>query len=102
MTKRLLLVNDELENFEVIESALTSLVHRCEIFRADNVRSGLDQLGRRVPDLVILDMVKPGAPVLDALSDIRTHLGPNRVPVILVSANADGEQRSRELGAGAT
>jgi signal transduction histidine kinase len=101
MTKRLLLVNDEPDDFAVLEAALAPRDHDYEILRAADARSAVDQFRQCGPDLVILDLSKPEARVLDSLSHIRTHLGGDGVPIILVTSDSDREQRLRELDAGA-
>ncbi len=100
MTKRLLLVNDEPRDFEVLAAVLAPLGRDYEVVRARDAGSAVEQFGELAPDLVIVD-VMPGPVGLGILCDIRAHLHGESVPVILVSTGSDREQRLRELEAGA-
>jgi DNA-binding response OmpR family regulator len=95
-TQRILVIDDEPRVREVVTAYLERDGFRVsEAADADNARRLLDSLP---PDLVILDIMFPGASGLDLLADIRKT---SQAPVILLTARADEADRvlGLELGA---
>jgi signal transduction histidine kinase len=96
---KLLLVDDEPRNLDVLEGLLAPLGH--EIERADRGRTALASIETSPPDLVLLDLMMPEMDGIDVLLHIRAMTGGADVPVVLVTAHADREHRLRGLEAGA-
>ncbi len=96
---RLLLVDDEPRNLDVLEGLLRPLGH--EIERLDRGRAALASIEASPPDLVLLDLMMPEMDGIDVLLHIRAMPGGADVPVVLVTAHADREHRLRGLQAGA-
>ncbi|QPF75150.1 two-component system response regulator KdpE [Roseateles sp. DAIF2] len=69
------------------------VVHECE-----TVRQGLIDAGTRRPELIILDLGLPDDDGLNYLKDLRAWSG---VPVIVLSARADEQDKIAALDAGA-
>ena len=64
-------------------------------------REALDRVQAHTPDLVLMDMAMPVMDGLEATRRLRAEPAWRELPVILVSANASGADKSRCLAAGA-
>jgi two-component system, OmpR family, phosphate regulon response regulator PhoB len=92
---RVLVVDDEPTVREVVASYLVRDGYEvCELDRGDAV---METIERFRPDLVVLDVMLPGASGLELLRDV----GPDRIPVILLTARVEEPDRvlGLELGA---
>ena len=98
--KRLLLVDDEPRNLRVLEGFLGPLGH--EIVKASDGEAALVEFAANRPDLVLLDLKMPGIDGIGVLERIRaSSASTEHVPVILVTADTERQQRYRGLEAGA-
>jgi two-component system KDP operon response regulator KdpE len=68
------------------------------VFEAQTLKSGLIEAGTRKPDLVVLDLGLPDGDGVDLISDLR---GWSSVPIIVLSARSDEQQKIKALDAGA-
>jgi DNA-binding response OmpR family regulator len=98
MTKRILIIEDDTAIARLLSDNL-----EYEGFLVETSDSGRDALAivkRFTPDLLLLDIMLPHGPdgfeICRALND-----GPNRVPVIILSARGQKEDRIRGLTLGA-
>jgi DNA-binding response OmpR family regulator len=66
---------------------------------AQNGREALELALELRPDLIILDLMLPGASGLEVLSGLREQLPPDETPVIVMSAWGHAEQAARDAGA---
>jgi two-component system KDP operon response regulator KdpE len=69
-----------------------------EVHEADGLQRGLIEAGTRRPDLVVLDL---GLPDGDGVDLIRQLRGWSQVPVLVLSARTDEEDKIQALDAGA-
>ena len=99
MAKRLLLVDDDPRNLSLLEGYLVPLGHHVE--RATGGREALESFERAEPDLVLLDVMMPDLDGIDVLTHIRARTTGSYVPVVLVTALSEREDRLRGLEAGA-
>src|SRR4051794_21056761 len=95
---RILIVEDEAAIADFIQRGLHAEGHAVGL-AADGVAGERRALAEDV-DLVILDIMLPGRSGLDVLEAIRAHKP--TLPVILLSARAEVEDRVAGLDAGAT
>ncbi len=93
---RLLLVDDEAANREVVSSVLERKGH--SIVCAESAEAALELLARERFDLVLLDHVLPGATGTEAL---RPFLRLTKAPIYLMSGYADPDFRKDALLLGA-
>jgi len=92
-----LLVEDDLMIGEAIRDAL-----RDSSYAADWVRNGqtaLDTLDSQTYDVILLDLGLPGKDGLEVLNEIRS--GDNPVPLLIITARDDLDNRIRGLDCGA-
>ncbi len=69
-----------------------------EVYEAQSGTEALDQLRDRLPDMVILDVMMPG---LDGFETLRLIREVSTVPVIMLTARGEEEDRVRGLELGA-
>src|SRR5213083_2756407 len=95
---RLLIVDDEELNRELLEGMVECLGHTAEL-----ARDGHEALARLSPaiDLVLLDVMMPGMDGLEVARRIRSHPGYGDLPIVMVTALADKADRLRAVEAGA-
>ena len=80
----ILVVDDEFSVAEVLQSALADAGH--EVVTAVNGRQGLDLLGKRRPDMVLLDFMMPimdGPAMLKAMKENPAY---SNVPAVVMSS----------------
>ena len=91
----LLLIDDDVRLVDMVADYLGAFGYR--VLHAGDGESGLAQLAREVPALVILDWMLPGMDGLEVCRRIRALTGPaSRVPVLMLSAR--GEPTDRVIG----
>ncbi len=97
--RRVLIVDDDPVNLDVLEGHLSSF--DVELTRAHGGVEALEAVDRDEPDLILLDLRMPDLDGIDVLTHVRARTDRPHVPVILVTAHSDREQRVRGLEAGA-
>jgi two-component system sensor histidine kinase/response regulator len=97
--KRLLLVDDEPVNLELLEAYLEPL--DCELLRANGGAEACARFDADAPDLVLLDVMMPDVDGFEVLRHIRRSQVSAYVPVVLITAAPERDLRLRgiELGA---
>jgi two-component system KDP operon response regulator KdpE len=95
---RVLVVDDAPEITRALRSILTA--HGYEPVLAATAAEGLDQLQRRRPDVLLLDLVLPDRSGLDVTRTIRQDLGLD-LPIIVLSAHGEEESKVQALDLGA-
>ncbi len=96
---RILVVDDEPHIRRVLSAILGSRGY--EVMMASDGSQGLDELGTEEVDLVILDLMMPGANGLEILSKIRTDPRRAETPVIILTAKGQDTDREAALAGGA-
>jgi two-component system KDP operon response regulator KdpE len=91
-----ILIEDEKQIRRFVRTALES--EGCQVYEAETAARGLVEAGTRKPDLVVLDL---GLPDRDGVELIRDLRGWSSVPVIVLSARTDEEDKIAALDAGA-
>lgn len=93
---RILIIEDDLHIAEGIQLNLN--LQGYEVFLAADGVAGLNQWKANRPDLVILDIMLPGIDGLSILQSIR--LEDERLPVLILSAKGDPDDRIKGLALG--
>jgi two-component system cell cycle response regulator len=99
MTAKVLVVDDILANVRLLEAKLMA-----EYFEVSTAMNGLDALEcvqRIKPDIVLLDVMMPGMDGIEVCRRIKTNSATLHIPVIMVTALDQPEDRVRGLEAGA-
>jgi DNA-binding response OmpR family regulator len=98
-SRRILVVDDEPHIRRVLSAILGSRGY--EVMMASDGTQGLDEFGAQQVDLVILDLMMPGASGLEILSKIRTDPRRADTPVIILTAKGQDTDRDAALAGGA-
>ncbi|NIT86094.1 MAG: response regulator transcription factor [Gemmatimonadetes bacterium] len=96
---RILVVDDEPHIRRVLSAVLEERGY--DVCLASNGTEGLDELGGGPIDLVILDLMMPGASGLEILSRIRSDPRRSETPVIILTAKGQDTDREAALAGGA-
>lgn len=96
--KRILVVDDERYNRDLLDAMLESLGFRAEL--ANDGAEALAKLGPGI-DLVLLDIMMPGIDGFEVARRIRQHPQFGHIPIIMVTALESKEDRLRAVEAGA-
>ena len=94
---KILIVDDEVFNLDLLEYALESL-NDIIITRASNAAMALDILQNSKQDLIILDISMPGMTGLEMLQKLKLSENTKYIPVIMVTAK--NEERHNALKSG--
>lgn len=96
---RLLVVDDNPANLKLLEDLLA--FHGYEVESATGGEAALAALRRQPPDLLLLDVLMPGLSGYDVCRAVRADPRLAMLPVVMVTALEDREERVRGLEAGA-
>jgi DNA-binding response OmpR family regulator len=96
---RLLIVDDIADNRAVLARRLGR--QGFLIVEAESGERALDLIGGSHFDLILLDVMMPGLDGVEVLKRIREQHAPMQLPVIMVTAKADGSDVAESLEAGA-
>ena len=98
--KKIVVADDVAESRSMLVEALARVGF--VVFDAVNGRDALEQARLVEPDLVLMDLMMPVMDGAQAARRIRQLPGFERLPVIMVSASAGPEERSKSSAAGAS
>ncbi len=99
MTARVLVVDDILANVRLLEAKLSA--EYFEVITAMNGLDALDAVQRSKPDIVLLDVMMPGIDGVEVCARIKSNPNTQHIPVVLITALDQPEDRVRGLKAGA-
>jgi two-component system cell cycle response regulator len=99
MTARVLVVDDILANVRLLEAKLTA--EYFEVHTAMNGVDALETVQRVKPDIVLLDVMMPGMDGIEVCRRIKGSSQTQHIPVIMVTALDQPDDRVRGLEAGA-
>jgi DNA-binding response OmpR family regulator len=96
MNERILVVDDTPANIQTVAAILKEKGYQLSV--ATNGQQALDVLGRIRPDLILLDVMMPDIDGFEVLETIREA---STVPVIMLTAKGEEDDRVRGLELGA-
>lgn len=96
MQATILIVEDEKEIRRFVRQALEG--EGCRVFEAETMQRGLLEAATRKPDLIILDLGLPDGDGINYIRDLRQW---SSLPVIVLSARTDEQDKINALDAGA-
>ncbi len=97
----ILWAEDDLQDQQLIRAALDGASPAPRIAFAPDGVALLEAVGRRLPDLIVLDLKMPRMGGLEALLRLRKEPATRHVPVVIFSSGSlpDEVEQCRELGA---
>ncbi len=95
--KTVLIVEDNEDNMDVLEAILED---DFELIYARNGRSGLEQILKKKPDLVLLDISLPEMDGNDVIRAVRADKSISTTPVIALTAHAMAGDKERFIATG--
>jgi len=98
MSKRILVVEDQPDNRQILRDLLTSADF--EVIEAEDGEAGLAAAAADKPDLILMDVQLPGIDGYEATRRLKRDATLRDVPVIAVTAHAlsGAEQEARAAG----
>ena len=87
--RRLLLVDDDEEEFELFLSAAKEVVKDIDVIHADGCSDVLSILRNTNPDIIFLDINMPTVDGIDCLKTIRSCKAYENLPVIMYSTSSN-------------
>ena len=99
MSTRVLVVDDILPNVKLLEAKLLSEYY--EVVTASNGPDALQKIVDHKPDIVLLDVMMPGMDGFEVCRQIKANPAVAHIPVVMVTALTDSEDRVRGLENGA-
>jgi two-component system, cell cycle response regulator len=99
MTARVLVVDDILANVRLLEAKLTA--EYFDVVTAMNGLDALEAIQRTKPDIILLDVMMPGIDGIEVCRRIKADATTQHIPVVMVTALDQPEDRVRGLEAGA-
>ncbi len=99
MSGRVLVVDDVLANVKLLEIKLTKEYY--DVVTANNGTEALEKVVSESPDLVLLDIMMPDLNGFEVCQAIRNNPETEHIPVVMVTALSEAEDRIRALEAGA-
>lgn len=99
MNRSILVIDDEPDNFDVIETLLNQQDY--ELHYAANGQEAIDSLDIYQPDLILLDVMMPGIDGIEVCRQIKATSKWQAIPIIMVTALDTKSDLARCLNAGA-
>lgn len=93
---RILLVDDTPENLDILSALLEDL--GCQLLVATSGERALELAGRRVPDLILLDVMMPDMNGFEVCTRLKANLATTEIPVIFVTARTDDISQGFRVG----
>jgi signal transduction histidine kinase len=99
MTGLVLIVDDTPTNLEVISEALSDA--GLDVAIATSGERALQQLERRLPDLILLDVMMPGIDGFETCRRLKANPHTSHIPIIFMTALSDADSKVKALDLGA-
>ncbi|NNL77033.1 MAG: EAL domain-containing protein, partial [Desulfobacterales bacterium] len=98
---KIMIVDDEPINIDVVQAFL-EVEKYTNFVTVEDSRQAMQQLEVTRPDLLLLDLMMPDVSGFDILSAVRTHPKFKYLPVIILTASTDTQNKLKALELGAT
>ena len=99
MSARVLVVDDILPNVKLLEAKLTCAYY--EVITAQSGQEALEKVENENPDIVLLDVMMPEMDGFEVCERIKSSSETAHIPVVMVTALTDTQDKVRGLEAGA-
>ncbi len=98
--KKVLVAEDNKDNFDLIQMIFDEAPFRCELVQARTGREVLNLVEKEMPDLILMDMVMPDMDGMEATRSLRKKYSRETLPIIALTAQAMTGDRETVLEAG--
>jgi CheY-like chemotaxis protein len=98
-TSRILVVDDSSTNIVLLEAILNGQGYQIET--AQSVKEAYQIIKKETVNLILLDLLMPRISGYDFLKEIKSNQSTKDIPVIIVSAVGDAENRKKSIELGA-
>lgn len=98
MNKRILIVEDQEDNRQIMQDLLTSAGY--DVIIAVNGRDGVAKASTEQPDLILMDIQLPGLDGYEATRQIKSRSDLSETPIIAVTSYALSDDRKKAIDAG--
>lgn len=99
MSARILIVDDIEANRRLLQAKLEAQYH--SVLLASNGLQALELAATKDPEIILLDVMMPGMDGYEVCRRLKANPATNHIPVVMVTALSDAEDRVRGLDAGA-
>ncbi len=101
MSHKILIIDENKTNRDLIVDTLSKEVNEYELHNAPNGKEGIEKAGKIMPDLIILDLMMPDISGFECLKRFHSNEKLTDVPVLVVTAYDSHEnlKNSFDLGA---
>ncbi len=99
MNRKILVVDDEDRNLRLMKALLIPMGH--EVLMAPDGETALRMMQTHAPDLVLLDIMMPGMDGFETARKMKADDDGKMIPIVMVTALSDVQDRVRALEAGA-
>ena len=99
MTAKILVVDDVAANIKLLEAKLQNEYY--DVISASDGFEALEQAVKEKPDLILLDVMMPGMDGFECCKKLKQNSETSYIPVVMVTALSDKEDRVRGLEVGA-
>jgi CheY-like chemotaxis protein len=96
---KILIVDDSSTNIVLLEAILNGRGYQIET--AQSVKEAFQIIKKESVDLILLDLLMPKVNGYDFLKELKTNESTMQIPVIIVSAVADPENKKKSIEMGA-
>jgi DNA-binding response OmpR family regulator len=98
--KTILVIDDSTTNIVLLQAVLNNKGY--EIDTAISVKEAYSIIAKRVPQLILLDLLMPRINGFEFLKELKENKNLNNIPVVVVSALTDSETVKTTMDLGAT
>ena len=99
--KKILVIDDNLLNLELISVILTLDFPDYRIFLSQSGSEGIEIANRELPDTILLDILMPQIDGFEVCEILKNNESTTNIPILLVSALSETSYRIKGLNAGA-
>ena len=96
MSKRILVVEDQRDNRQILRDLLTSA--NFEVIEAEDGEAGLTAAAAHRPDLILMDIQLPGIDGYEVTRRLKADAALHAIPVIAITALNEAEDKARAAG----
>lgn len=99
MSHKVLLVEDEKNIILGVRTCLDAVGYKVDV--VEDGQAAIDYITREKPDLVLLDLLLPKVDGFEVLNVVKKQELSKNIPVIVLTAKAEEEDRQRAMSLGA-